>query len=141
MQLTHQQEALDKTKNFDRVAYYLDMGFGKIFVGSEKMKSYGNNVNLVICQKSKVNDWVAHFEKNYSGKWFRSLGAEKLMEAEEREVKILVGMNLTDREKNDLMFGKLLEAVPNDTVVVDKKTGENREIKFLLSDEQKRLLE
>lgn len=43
MQLTHQQEALDKTKNFDRVAYYLDMGFGKIFVGSEKMKSYGRN--------------------------------------------------------------------------------------------------
>lgn len=66
----HQQEALDKTKNFDRVAYYLDMGLGKTFVGSEKMKNYGNKVNLVICQKSKVNDWVAHFEKNYSGKWY-----------------------------------------------------------------------
>ena len=39
MQLfTHQQEALDKTKNFDRVAYYFDMGLGKTFVGSEKMK-------------------------------------------------------------------------------------------------------
>lgn len=183
MQLfTHQQEALDKTKNFDRVAYYLDMGFGKIFVGSEKMKSYGNNVNLVICQKSKVNDWVAHFEKNYSGKWFRSLGAEKLMEAEEREREV---KDMTEAEKREsfikfvaLQKGEkpeakeatVLEAVPSDTVVVDKKTGEKmilltktstdesdyylavnkdgdlvtgnvREIKFLLSDEQKRLLE
>lgn len=104
------------------------------------------------------------------GKWFRSLGAEKLMEAEEREVKMYAGMNLTDREKNDLMFGKLLEAVPSDTVVVDKKTGEKMillnltatdeedyyiavnkdgglssgrkcDITVLLTDEQKKLLE
>ena len=103
-------------------------------------------------------------------KWFSSMGAEKLMEAEEREVKMLVGMNLTDREKNDLMFGKLLEAVPNDIIVVDNTTGEKMillnvtstncddyyiavqkdgdvrcgsvdEIKVLLTDEQKKLLE
>lgn len=104
------------------------------------------------------------------GKWFSSLGAEKLVEAEEREVKMYAGMNLTDREKNDLMFGKLLEAVPSDTVVVDKKTGEKMillnltatdeedyyiavnkdgelssgrrcDITVLLSDERKKLLE
>lgn len=33
------------------------------------------------------------------------------------------GMNLTDREKNDLILGKLLEAVPSDIVVMDKDTG------------------
>lgn len=30
------------------------------------MMSYGNWVNLVICQKSKVNDWMDHFQKHYS---------------------------------------------------------------------------
>lgn len=29
------------------------------------MKEYGNRINLVICQKSKVNDWVNHFCVNY----------------------------------------------------------------------------
>lgn len=36
----HQQTALEKTAHFNRVAYYLDMGLGKTFVGSEKANSY-----------------------------------------------------------------------------------------------------
>lgn len=42
-----------------------EMGLGKTFTGSEKMYEYGNPVNLIICQKSKVNDWVEHFNWNY----------------------------------------------------------------------------
>lgn len=41
------------------------MGLGKTFVGSEKMLQLNKRVNLVICQKSKVNDWVEHFKKYY----------------------------------------------------------------------------
>jgi SNF2 family DNA or RNA helicase len=63
----HQQKALDDTKGFNRVAYYLDMGLGKTFVGSEKLKSFGTKKNLLICQKSKVNDWVEHFNTYYEG--------------------------------------------------------------------------
>lgn len=63
--LDHQKEVLDKTKSFDRVAYYLDMGLGKTFVGSEKLFSFGNSVNLVVCQKSKVADWLEHFKMFY----------------------------------------------------------------------------
>ena len=29
------------------------------------MLTYGNKVNLVICQKSKINDWVEHFKSQY----------------------------------------------------------------------------
>ena len=61
----HQSEALERTKGFDCVAYFHDMGLGKTFTGSEKMMQYGNRVNLVICQKSKVNDWVNHFKEHY----------------------------------------------------------------------------
>lgn len=42
------------------------MGLGKTFVGSEKMLQLNKRVNLVICQKSKVNDWVEHFRRYYS---------------------------------------------------------------------------
>lgn len=62
----HQKEALEKTKNFDSVGYFLDMGLGKTFVGSEKLNEIGNWCNLVVCQKSKIDDWVSHFEDNYN---------------------------------------------------------------------------
>ena len=41
------------------------MGLGKTFVGSEKLRQLGNKVNLVVCQKSKVQDWLEHFRDNY----------------------------------------------------------------------------
>lgn len=61
----HQVKALEETKNFNRVAYYLDMGLGKTYVGSEKLKELNTNVNLIICQKSKLQDWYEHFKTHY----------------------------------------------------------------------------
>lgn len=61
----HQEKSLQMTENQNRCAYYLDMGLGKTFVGSEKMKQLGAKVNLVVCQKSKVKDWCDHFFQNY----------------------------------------------------------------------------
>ena len=61
----HQIDVLEKTKQFNKCAYYLDMGLGKTFVGSEKMIELGANINLVICQKSKIQDWVQHFKTYY----------------------------------------------------------------------------
>ena len=62
----HQKDALEQTKDLNRVAYYLDMGLGKTFVGAEKMKELGNKVNLIVCQKSKIQDWIGHFWNEYS---------------------------------------------------------------------------
>lgn len=61
----HQKEVLEETKNYNKVAYYLDMGLGKTFLGSEKMKELNTNHNLVICQKSKISDWYEHFKTYY----------------------------------------------------------------------------
>lgn len=61
----HQEASLKATEGQNRVAYYLDMGLGKTFVGSEKACQMGSRVNLVVCQKSKVQDWVDHFETHY----------------------------------------------------------------------------
>ena len=61
----HQSEALNLTADKNRVAYYHDMGLGKTYTGGEKLIQLGANINLVICQKSKISDWVDHFESNY----------------------------------------------------------------------------
>lgn len=61
----HQIKGLKDTKNFTKVAYFWDMGTGKTFVGSEKMKELNTQCNLVVCQLSKVTDWIKHFIKLY----------------------------------------------------------------------------
>ena len=61
----HQKQALEITEGRNKVAYYLDMGLGKTFVGAEKMIQLNKKVDLVICQKSKVQDWFNHFDENY----------------------------------------------------------------------------
>ena len=65
--LPHQIKVLEETQKRNRVAYYLDMGLGKTYVGSEKAISLHKNI-LVICQKSKVDDWYQHFRENYGSK-------------------------------------------------------------------------
>lgn len=61
----HQQQALQVTKGKNKVAYYLDMGLGKTFVASEKAEELRTNIILVVCQKSKIDDWEQHFKEFY----------------------------------------------------------------------------
>lgn len=60
-----QKKALDRTAKFTRCAYYFDMGLGKTFIGSEKMWQLNRNVNLIVCQKSKIDDWINHVRSEY----------------------------------------------------------------------------
>ena len=64
----HQKQALKATEGLTHTAYYHDQGLGKTFTGAEKLEQLGARVNLVICQKSKIDDWVEHFNKNYRDK-------------------------------------------------------------------------
>ena len=62
-----QIDALERVKSFNKCAFYMDMGLGKTYTGSEKMADLKGKINLVICQKSKLDDWIQHFKENYPG--------------------------------------------------------------------------
>lgn len=65
MQLFPYQAAqLEASRNFNRVAYYHDMGLGKTFTGAEKAMSYDDPI-LIVCQKTKIGDWIKHFRRHY----------------------------------------------------------------------------
>lgn len=64
--LPHQTNLLEQTKNHNRVAYYASMGLGKTFIAGEKHNQLGAPIALVVCQKSKIDDWVQHFETYYN---------------------------------------------------------------------------
>lgn len=81
----HQIEGLKVCKGMNHVAFYWDMGLGKTFAGSEKMMELGAHINLVVCQKSKIEDWCEHFLNNYSAAVYRLTdGVEAFMSSVER---------------------------------------------------------
>ena len=88
----HQKDVLKQTEQLNRVAYYLDMGLGKTFVGAEKMYQLGTKANLLICQKSKIQDWDEHFFKHYAGSYKSS------------NKKVFISWDLTDKKDFENFF-------------------------------------
>lgn len=65
----HQKDVLQQTACKNKVAYFLDMGLGKSYVGSVKATSFDNPI-LVVCPKSLVQQWVQQFADNHQ-EWTR----------------------------------------------------------------------
>lgn len=61
----HQKQVLEQIKNKNKCALYLDMGLGKTFIASEKMKQLNENLNIIVCPKSVVNTWENHIKLHY----------------------------------------------------------------------------
>ncbi len=77
----YQEKALALTSDKDNSAFYYDMGLGKTFIGSERLRLYGERVNIVICQKSKIKDWCEHFKEHYTDYAVFDLTDKKDMQA------------------------------------------------------------
>ena len=77
----YQEKALALTSDKDNSAFYYDMGLGKTFIGSERMRLYGERVNVVVCQKSKIKDWYEHFKEHYTDYAVFDLTNKKDMQA------------------------------------------------------------
>lgn len=61
----HQKQVLEQIENQNRCALYLDMGLGKTFVASEKMKQLDEALNIIVCPKSVVDIWENHIKIHY----------------------------------------------------------------------------
>lgn len=57
------------------------MGLGKTFIGSERLRLYGERVNIIVCQKSKIKDWCEHFKEHYTDYAVFDLTNKKDMQA------------------------------------------------------------
>lgn len=131
----HQIEGLKQTEGHVNCALYWDMGLGKTFGGSEKMIEYGNPVNLIVCQKSKVNDWVNHFWKHYPYMTIRDLSKKKDFEAffNIYDTRMLVGVinyELAWRRK-DLLNLTDFTLMLDESSLIQNKTA--KQTKFILN--------
>ena len=132
----HQIEVLNLTKNSNKVAYYLDMGLGKTFVGAEKLIQLGSRINLVVCQKSKVDDWLEHFKTHYGVKvtlfaLTKANQIQKMLEC--KHVNQVIGVI-----NYDLLFRRPeLKKLQNFTLMLDESSliqnGKAKRSKFILN--------
>lgn len=56
-----QTKGLERMHGCNKVAFYWDMGLGKSLIGVEKTRMLGASHTLVVCQKSKMEDWLDVF--------------------------------------------------------------------------------
>lgn len=130
----HQIKALEDTKGKNRVAYYLDMGLGKTFVGSEKMKELGEDLNVIVCQKSKIDDWYEHIKTFYPN--YNVIKYDKPQEIKPNTVIIINYDKLWRREE--------LARLTNFTLVLDEssyiKNESSKRTKFILKMKAKNVI-
>lgn len=115
--LPHQQDAMKRLENFNNVAFFHDMGLGKTFEGAEKMYQFGEPLNLIVCQKSKIDDWKKHLTNNYDYDILNLQTTKDLKRFQENEYKtpavFIINYESVWREKckklNDLKFTLLLD--------------------------------
>lgn len=101
----------------------------KTFVGSEKVKQLGARVNLVVCQKSKVQDWVDHFRRFYPE--YHTFDATSSRKEEKRSYEYGFWMNYRNGTPSasvivinyDLMWRrKELQTLKDFTLVLDESS-------------------
>ena len=124
----HQRQALDQTKNLNRAAYYLDMGLGKTYVGSQKLIQFNAPYNLLICQKSKIKDWEEHFKNYYDLKVI--IFKNQPIESIPSNSVIIINYDLVWRRKQ-------LQKLKDFTLILDEsqyiKNETSNRAKFILS--------
>lgn len=134
----HQIEALEEVKDKNRCAIYYDMGLGKTFIGSEKMKQLRAKVNLIICQKSKVNDWIKHFDDNYenvlnydlTNKKFFDIFLEEIKELELGEVAVgIINYDLVFRRPELLKLSNFTLMLDESSLITNRTAKRS---KFIL---------
>ncbi|MEY8001182.1 SNF2-related protein [Clostridium sp. Mt-5] len=129
----HQEKALNETENFNKCAYYLDMGLGKTFVGAEKLHELDAPYNLLICQKSKINDWYEHMKTYYD---YKIIKYNKTQDIPEHSV-IIINYDLIWR-RSELMNLKDFTLMLDESSMIKNEKSERA--KFILKMKAKNVI-
>ena len=128
----HQVDALKSTADLNKVAYYLDMGLGKTYVGSVKMEQLALKANLLICQCSKIKDWMEHFRNNHPTYKVFNLRNEKelnlFLNATEKSVGV-INYELAFRRKSLTELNEFTLMLDESSIIQNEMT---KQAKFIL---------
>lgn len=99
------------------------MGLGKTYVGSEKMMQLSKRLNLIVCQKSKVNDWLEHIATHYTKNCVYDLTTKSGFEFFINQAKYEVPTLMVGIINYDLIFRrKQLSELKDFTLMLDESS-------------------
>lgn len=132
-----QEDGIKAAEGKNRIAYYWEMGTGKTFVGAETLHRWNANINLIVCQKSKVNDWLEHFKRYYPLIYVYNLTDKKSFETFEADLKSGYYSPMVGIINYDLVFRrKELMQLENFTLLLDESSliqnSKAKRTKFIL---------
>jgi len=127
----HQIKSLELTKDKNKVAYYLDMGLGKTFVGAEKLNQLNEKLNIVICQKSKIDDWINHFNLYYP-EYIVFNGRESMYETDIKTI-VVINYDLIWRRDIYLAFSDFTLMLDESSLISNKSSERTKFIMKLKS--------
>ena len=106
-----------------------DMGLGKTFIGSEKMRQLDHRVNLLVCQKSKVKDWLEHFKTYYSEYTVKDLTKNKVFnEGTNGKYIGVVNYDIVYRRENLKKLNHFTLMLDESSVIANEKTKRSKAI-------------
>ena len=110
----------------------IDMGLGKTYIGSEKMRMLDDNVNLLVCQKSKVKDWLEHFKTYYPNYTIKDLTKNKIYhQGTDKKYIGVVNYDIIYRRDNLKNLGKMTTftlMLDESSVIANEKTKRSKAI-------------
>lgn len=131
----HQKQALEVTRDKNKVAYYLDMGLGKTFVATEKAEELGTKIILVVCQKSKIEDWEEHYRKFYPK--YKTVIYKKPLPNIKANTVVIINYDLIWRREE-------FKKINNFTLILDEssyiKNDKSKRTKFILEMKPKNII-
>lgn len=116
---------------------WANKGLGKTFVGSEKAMSFDDDI-LLICQKSKINDWFRHFNEHYRDLIICNMttrrfkkdggieGAYKLKEAGFGRIVFIINYELAWRRKELLQLHDFTLMLDESSLIQNNKAKQSK---------------
>lgn len=103
------------------------MGLGKTFVATEKAETFNENIIVVVCQKSKIEDWKEHYEVYYPH--YKAISYNKDLKSIDQNTVLIINYDLIWRREQ---FRKLRDY----TLILDEssyiKNSTSKRTKYIM---------
>ena len=126
----HQEDTIKSLSGVNRCCLAHDMGLGKTFTSTEKLKTFDFKHALVICQKSLIPTWKKHLADNYP-EWEVIDYTKPKAKIPDRKCVIILNYDIVFR-RPELMSLKNLSVILDECTIISNPSAKRTKAIFRL---------